>query len=115
MKSVKILGKRGSWLAEVEGKQLAVLHDKLLGPGGEYKQLCYPETPLGKQHALLDALKTHDLAVLQKDSEAGSHNRGEPNHMRDGYVAVFRFTDLQIDDDLSFTLRFTERYAKPNN
>lgn len=113
MNSVKIIGRRGSWLAEVEGKHLAVLHDRLLKKGGQYQQRCYPETPRNKQLELLEALKNHSLAVLQKDSKEGSHERGEPNHMRDGYVAVFRFSDLQIDEDLSFTLRFTERYANP--
>ena len=106
-KRVKIRGVRGGWLAEVEGKWLAVLHHTQRVPPNRYVAPIRPQDIGTKRLAgLLDALRGNDLVVIQKDKDAVSL-------ARDGYVGVFRFTDLVVDDQREFSLTLTDIYARP--
>jgi hypothetical protein len=67
--SVPIKGKRGVWTAEVEGEELAVVHDTwLLKDGRSY---CDPmegvDVAGAKYRRLLGALRRSDRVVLQID------------------------------------------------
>ncbi|MDW4549893.1 hypothetical protein R5H32_11060 [Defluviimonas sp. D31] len=107
VRRVKINGVRGRWVAEVEGKWLAVLHHLHRRGANGYEAAILPEH-IGTKRLddLLTALRENDLAVIQRDAD--------PDTMaRDGYVGVFRFTDLLIDKNTGISLRFTERYADP--
>lgn len=102
---VKIHGLRGQWVAEVEGKLLAVLHNSHWKPPSTYLAAIRP-TDLGgaRLAALLDALRRESLVVMQRDKG--------PDLDRDGYVGVFAFSDLEITDD-SVSLKIDGRYADP--
>lgn len=105
---VKINGFRGRWVAEVEGRLLAVLHhlhrvppDGYFGPIGDPRDI-----GTKRFRELEDALREHDLAVIQRDRDAETL-------ARDGYVGVFGFKDLVIDHARGISLTFTEKYAEP--
>jgi len=101
---VHIQGKRGAWTAEVEGRQLAVLHSSWRQGASGYHDPMEGVKLDGKRYRdLVDALKTYDLAVVQRDA-------GE-NLDRDGYVGVFRFKDLEIGPGGEISLILTERFA----
>ncbi len=51
----------------------------------------------------LDALKSHDLVVVQRDVPG--------SFARDGYVGVFRFKGLEIGPKGEISLTLVERYA----
>jgi hypothetical protein len=104
---VKINGVRGGWLAEVEGRWLAVLHHTLRhGPDRSRAPIRPQDVGTKRLHDLQVALRTHDLVVVQRD-------RDPVSLARDGYIGVFRFTDLTFDGDREFSLRLTEKYAEP--
>lgn len=104
---VKINGVRGGWLAEVEGNWLAVLHHSLREGPDRYRAPIRPQDVGTKRlQGLEAALRTHDLVVVQRDKDPVSL-------ARDGYIGVFRFTDLNFDGVSEFSLRFTEKYAEP--
>ena len=109
-KLVKILGSRGSWVAKVEGQTLPVLHNSLWSGGDKtYRQTVLPQHRGGKRWAeLLAALQSSDLVVMQRDMPPDKDVLG-----RAGYVGVFRFEGLTINEDDEFTLIITERYASP--
>ena len=101
---VHIQGKRGAWTAEVEGRHLAVLHSTWRQGPSDYHDPMLGVRLDGKRYGdLVDALKAHDLVVVQKDA-------GE-NLDRAGYVGVFRFKDLLIGTRGEISLTLTERYA----
>ncbi|MCL4187644.1 MAG: hypothetical protein KJZ85_08550 [Rhodobacteraceae bacterium] len=105
---VHIRGERGRWVAEVEGRWLAVLHQTFrVGPHG-YRAPIPPEHPGQKRfEELARALHEHDLVVVQRD-------RDPVTLARDGYVGVFRFKDLRVDTDAGeMSLTLTERHADP--
>jgi hypothetical protein len=108
VRRVKITGERGRWVADVEGRKLAVLHHTLREGATGYRAPIAPEHPGSKRfQELVAALQDHDLVVIQRD-------KAPETLARDGYVGVFRFADLRIDlDALELTLRLTERYADP--
>ena len=60
----------------------------------------------GKRYATyLAALKSEDLLVVQKD---------KPGTLdRDGYVGIFTFKDLVIEDSGAVNLTLVARYADP--
>ena len=60
----------------------------------------------GKRYAAyMDALTSENLVVIQKD---------KPGTLdRDGYVGVFTFKDLNVDDMGAVTLTLVARYADP--
>lgn len=105
---VRINGARGRWVAEVEGRWLAVLHHSLREGATGYRAPIAPEHPGQKRfQELVAALEGQDLVVIQRD-------RDPETLARDGYVGVFRFADLRLDlEALELSLRLTERYADP--
>ena len=108
VRRVAIGGERGRWVAEVEGRWLAVIHHTLRqGPTG-YRAAIAPEHPGQKRfQEFVAALEAHDLVVVQRDKDRETLARA-------GYVGVFRFADLRIDlEALELTLRLVERYADP--
>ena len=106
-KQVKINGVRGRWVAEVEGQWLGVLHHMLrVGPTG-YAAPILPEHIGSKRlQELEDALRAHELVVIQRDKDSVSL-------ARDGYVGVFHFKDLVFDPVRGIHMTFTGRYADP--
>lgn len=107
VRRVKINGVRGRWIAEVEGRWLAVLHHLHRRGADGYESMILPEHVGTKRlDELLKALRENDLVVVQRDAD--------PETLaRDGYVGVFRFADLQFDEATGISLRFTGRYADP--
>lgn len=59
-----------------------------------------------KYQELEAALHSNELAVVQRDKDPVKLDR-------DGYVGVFRFSDLKIDYASGFSLKLVERYADP--
>ena len=108
VRQVKISGERGRWVAEVEGRWLGVLHHTLRVGASGYRAPISPEHPGQKRfEELVTALRENDLVVIQRDADPISL-------ARDGYVGVFRFTDLKIDlSVMELSLRLTARYADP--
>lgn len=108
VRRVRISGERGRWVAEVEGRWLGVLHHTLREGKNGYRAPIAPEHPGQKRfEELIDALKTHDLAVVQRDADPVTL-------ARNGYVGVFRFKDLEVDlETLELRLQLVERYADP--
>jgi len=104
---IKIKGARGVWTAEVGGKNLAVLHNTLWNKStGVYWAEIRPQDKGGARlHSLLEALRAFDEVVMQRDVSTDDFSR-------DGYIGVFRFTDLDIGED-HLSLRLTERVADP--
>lgn len=106
---VKILHEPGQWLAEVEGRRLAVLEFRHWNMHNKtYRQ------PLAQQGdprcaEFLSALTANDLAVMHRDP-------GDPgaNNVHDGLIGVFRFSDLVISPD-AVALTLVERYASPRS
>jgi hypothetical protein len=107
---VKIHGQRGHWLAEVEGRWLAVLHNSFRDTRtGIYRASISPEHPGQKRfEALVAALADNDLVVMQIDKDRHSL-------ARKGYAGVYRFLDLRVDldDEMTLSLKITEKYAEP--
>lgn len=105
---VKILGQRGRWVAEVEGRMLAVLHSThMLADGAHFAPFDQGDPRGGaKYQEFEEALRSQDLVVVQRDTSA-------TDFARKGYVGVFRFADLRIDYSEGVRLRLTARYADP--
>ena len=108
VRRVKITGARGRWVAEVEGRMLAVLHSTHMQPGGQLFAPFDDGDPRGRARyeEFQEALRNHELVVIQRD-------RSATDFTRNGYVGVFRFSDLEIDYASGISLRLTERYADP--
>ena len=108
---VAIKGVRGRWVAQVEGRWLAVLHENfwVREPDGSgfYRGEIWPEHRKWKRlNDMLEALRLNKLVVMQRDGEV--QQSGILSHR--GYTGVFNFDGLQIDAD-AFTLRITSLYA----
>lgn len=104
---VKIHGERGRWVADVEGKQLAVIHHTLRVPPNRYVAPILAEHVGSKRLAEFErALRENCLVIIQRDKDAVSL-------ARDGYVGVFHFTDLKFDENSEMSLTLTDRYASP--
>lgn len=100
---VRIAGARGNWTAMVEGDRLAVLHTTWRkGTDGYEDPMIGAKTDGAKYTRFVEALRAHDRVVLQRDARDGSL-------ARDGYVGLFRTTDLTIRDDGSISLCLAER------
>lgn len=107
VRPVKIVGRRGNWLAEVEGRLLAVLHSTWrIGGTGYFDPMLDVKLEGLKYRRLVEALDLHNEVVIQKD-------RAPDNFARDGYVGVFRFEDLRIGADGSIRLTLGEQTAEP--
>lgn len=110
-KLVHIHGERGRWVAQVEGQWLGVLHNTFWQPPSDYRAPIDPAHPSQKRYQeLIEALKSNDLVVMQRDKDPTSL-------FRDGYIGVFHFADLRIDtsDRWELTLTLTGRYASPKS
>lgn len=106
-RQVRIKGKRGQWLAEVEGVPLPVVHH-LDRVGKDRLDAVFdhrtPETS-GQCAGLVAALQRETRLVLQKD-------RDHDSRARDGYIGVFDFDEFELRPD-GFSLRLVRRYASP--
>ncbi|MBP6737216.1 MAG: hypothetical protein KA139_07245 [Rhodobacteraceae bacterium] len=103
-RQVHIVGARGDWTAEVEGRRLAVIHSCWRQGATGYHDPMSGANITGKRYDdFLDALKSHDLVVVQRDVPG--------SFARDGYVGVFRFKGLEIGPKGEISLTLVERYA----
>lgn len=106
---VHIHGERGRWVAEVDGRWLAVLHNSWrAGPTGYFDPMDGASVGGARYAELVGALRDHDEAVIQRDKSRDDFSRA-------GYVGVFRFKDLAIGQDGSIRLTLVERTADPLN
>lgn len=107
---VKINDEGGRGLAEVEGKWLAILHER----HWNFHNKTYSAPIAASEHGTkrmtdyLDALRRHDLIVLQRDQPLPGDALAFST-----YIGVFRFRDLMIEPE-TFTLTLVERYASPS-
>ena len=105
-KRVKILGERGRWTAEVDGKRLAVIHDTWrVGSTGYHDPMEGAKIDGKRYQEFVEALRGHPEVILQRD--------GKGSFARDGYIGVFAFTNLSINADGSIDLQLTNRVADP--
>ena len=103
---VYIKGSRGDWTAEVEGRRLAVLHSSWrVGMTGYHDPMTGAKID-GKDYAkYMAALMSEGLVVVQKD---------KPGTLdRDGYIGVFTFKDLAVEESGAVALNLVARYADP--
>ena len=105
LRRLHVVGARGDWTAEVEGRRLAVIHTCWRqGPNGYHDPMEGANTA-GKRYAdFVEALKANDLVVIQRDVPG--------SFARDGYVGIFRFKDLLVGPLGEISLTLTERYAE---
>ena len=101
---VHIVGARGDWTAEVEGRRLAVIHTCWRQGLTGYHDPMEGANTTGKRYSdFVDALKSNDLVVVQRDVPG--------SFARDGYVGVFHFKDLNIGPAGDVSLTLVARYA----
>lgn len=99
----KIVGHRGQWTADVDGRELAVLHTTYRqGPTG-YFAPPDPANSGAKFDRLRQALEGNDVAVIQRDAP------DDPGLARTGYVGLFSYKDLEIGVDGSIRLTLVDR------
>ena len=105
LRRLHIVGARGDWTADVEGRRLAVIHSRWRHGASGYHDPMAGAATAGKRYAdFVQALKTNDLVVIQRDGPGGL--------ARDGYVGIFRFADLLIGSAGDISLTLVERYAE---
>ena len=104
-KQVRIIGRRGRWTAEGEGRQLPVIHRTWLRMPNCNDPLIGESRHTAKYAELMESFRRETRVVLQKD-KPGSFER-------DGYIGVFEFTDFSPAEDGSFSLILTSRHADP--
>ena len=99
MRKPSIKGQRGSWTANFEGRDLAVLHDTWwTRSDGYFDPMENAATGGARYQSLVNALTTFDEIIMQKDGEGFA---------REGYIGVFNFDNLSIGDDGSISLTLT--------
>jgi hypothetical protein len=99
----KITGLRGQWTADVDGRELAVLHSShRVGTTGYFDPHRVEVADGAKQARLAAALRDNDVAVVQRDSD-------RTNISREGYIGLFSYQDLEIGEDGSIRLTFVDR------
>ena len=104
---MKIVGRRGRWLADAGGEALPVLHGNWRVPPDRYRDPMDGVDADGAKYVeYVAALRAGDRAIIQRDA-------GPDDLSRAGYVGVFRYADLEIGEDHSIALRLTERIASP--
>jgi len=105
---VRIVGKRGSWMARAGNEELPVLHQHWRNGAHGY---CDPMRGVKRDGAryrgLVDALAGGDCAIVQKDRIEGE------TLARDGYVGVFRHTGFAVGQNGEITLKLVEKVAEP--
>ena len=105
---VAIRGERGRWLAKAEGRWIPVIHGTWRrGQTGYFDPMTGAKLD-GKRHAeYIEALGRETLVILQKD-KPGSFERA-------GYIGIFSFTDLRIEESGLVNPSLLSRYADPQN
>ena len=99
----KIVGHRGQWTADVEGQELAVLHNTWrVGTTGYHDPMERAKTDAAKHKRLAEALAANDVAVMQRDAD-------EDALTKDGYIGLFSYKDLEIGEDGSIKLVLVDR------
>lgn len=99
----KITSHRGQWTVDVEGRELAVLHNTWrVGTTGYLDENRAEVVSSDKQARLVAALRDNDVAVLQRDVD-------RETLARDGYIGIFSYKDLEIGEDGSIKLTFVDR------
>ena len=100
---MRIVGRRGEWTADVEGRELAVLHNTHRVGARSYVDANRADVAASeKQARLVAALIENDMAVLQRDADAETR-------ARDGFIGIFSYKDLDIGEDGSIRLTFVDR------
>ncbi|MBM9593525.1 hypothetical protein [Roseitranquillus sediminis] len=80
----KTTGHRGQWTADVNGRELAVLHNTWrVGTTGYFDPMEAAKTDGAKHKRLTDALLENDVAVVQRDAP------DDPGMARSGYIGLF--------------------------
>ena len=107
-KKEKITGARGDWTAKVGLERLAVLHNSWWDiPTKQYFDPMNGADLSGARYkAFTEALENSDKVVIQKDVS-------KDDFTRNGYVGVFRFTELVFGEDGSVSLKIVERISDP--
>lgn len=104
---VKIVGKRGEWLASVDGEPLPVIHNTWrVGKDGYSDPKEGVDRDGEKYLEYVARLRETDRVVLQEDREDGSLARAD-------YIGVFRFSDLAVAEDGAISLKLVARVADP--
>ena len=99
----KIVGHRGQWTADVDGQELAVLHNTWrVGTTGSHDPMERAKTDGAKHKRLTEALAANEVAVMQRDGT-------DDGLSRDGYIGLFSYRDLEIGDDGSIKLVLVDR------
>ncbi len=99
----KISAFRGQWTADVEGRELAVLHNTWrVGTTGYFDPMKKAGSEADKHKRLKSALEANDVAVMQRDM-------GDEALTRDAFIGLFSYKDLKIGDDGSITLTLVDR------
>ena len=99
----KIVGHRGQWTADVEGRELAVLHNTWrVGMTGYHDPMEGAKSDGAKHKRLTDALAANDIAVMQRDAD-------DEGATKNGYIGLFSYKDLEIGEDGSNKLVLVDR------
>ena len=98
----KIVGHRGQWTADVEGRELAVLHSSYREGTTGYFAPPKESRSGAKFDRLRLALENNDVAVMQRDASEGDGSR-------EGYIGLFSYKDLEFGDGNSIRLTLVER------
>lgn len=102
---VTVKGSRADWIAAAGADRLPVIHDTWYGKAGAYHDPMTDADQEGKYYkAFVTLLGQTDRVIMQRDKTPGSQER-------DGYIAVFKFQDLELHEDGAVTLKVTERVA----
>lgn len=106
---LKITGSRGSWFATVGEQSQPVLHATWWTPPGAYRDPMEGVAHDGKRYSeYVEALRDGTTAIVQKDAAPGDLSRV-------GYVAVFEYSDFEVDPDRSVSLKITKRISESKN
>ena len=103
---VKVTGSIGRWTAEADGETLPVLHSQHwdVRSGNYLDPMKGVSKDRGKWPDYVARLHECDRVIIQKDTDPDTLRR-------DGYIGVFRFTNLDVREDGSIALRIIERLA----
>ena len=92
VRAVKFRGAQGDWTVSVDGERLPVVSDVWFTPPHAYFDPMDGANITGKRYAdYVEALRSKDRVVMQKTA-------GDGDFTRRGYIGVFRFTGLDVDE-----------------
>ena len=98
----KIIGYRGQWTADVEGRELPVLNSSYREGTTGYFDAPKETREGAKFDRLRQALESNDIAVMQR-------NASDDGRSREGYIGLFSYKDLEFGDDNSIRLTLVDR------